>query len=818
MPDILRERLQLALGDAYRIERELPAGGMSRLFVAVERSLEREVVVKVLPPEFHSEVSAARFQREMSLAAHLQHPHILPVLSAGSREGLLFYVMPYVRGESLRDRLRRDGQLPIGDAVRILGEVADALAYAHDRGVVHRDVKPENILLEAGHAILADFGIARAIAGDNRSSTGERLTATGLSLGTPGYMAPEQVVGDADVDARTDVYALAVVGYEMLVGAPPFEGKSSRAVLAAHLVERPPAVHTLRPDTPAAVSDAIDRGLRKDPAERPASGAELRRALGEVIPTPPPSVAWRARRASIALAAAVVLAGAGWVLWRKLAQPGEHLSTSASTVAVLPFVSTGPASISYLGTGMVDLLSATLDGAGDLHSVDPRAVLASASRIVPSSLDVDRARAIARQLGAGLCVLGTVVDIGGRLRASATMYDGGSGGAIVRATADGDTSDVFGLVDRLAAQLLAGRRTGPSARITQLASVTTRSLPALKAYLEGETAFRANNTVPAVEAFQRAIAADSGFALAYFRLSIAEEWLTHTVEATRAAEQAVRLGDRLSTHDRQLLAGLLAARRGDGAEATRVFQALLATYPDDYEAWWQLGEIQFHYSPVLGQPVAEAEPAFRRVLELDPMSEPALVQPPSRGHGLTGRPIAGRGADRRPLVRDADRPRRRGRRYGGLSHARRRAWTGRRFRHVSHRVVAGAVRAGFRRGTDGVWAPGRSDAAERRAGAGPGIVGGARCAAWSHGRRRCGARSRRTRVDGVGARVPRAARGAAVPAGRSGAREGGARRAGAMGRGGGTRRADRDHRVQCPQRATSDDPGVSGRDPRRRSG
>jgi serine/threonine-protein kinase len=626
MPDLLRERLQLALGDAYRIDRELPPGGMSRLFVATERSLERDVVIKVLPPEFASEVSAARFQREMSLAAHLQHPHILPILTAGSRQGLLFYVMPYVRGESLRDRLRRDGRLPIGDAVLILGEVADALAYAHDRGVVHRDVKPENILLEAGHAVLADFGIARAIAGDDRQSTGERLTATGLSLGTPGYMAPEQVVGDTEVDARTDVYALAVVGYEMLVGAPPFGGQSARAVLAAHLVERPPAVQTLRPDTPAAVSDAIDRSLRKDPAERPATGAELRLALGRATPVPAASGgrrAWRLRRTVAVLAAGVLCVAAGWVLWRGLGRPVEHLS--ASTVAVLPFAATGPAAIGYLGTGMVDLLSATLDGAGDLHSVDPRAVLARASRIVPSTLDVDRARAIARQLGAGLCVLGTVVDIGGRLRVSATLYDGGSGGAVVRATADGDTSDVFGLVDRIAAQLLAGRRTGPSARITQLASVTTRSLPALKAYLEGETAFRGNNTVPAVEAFQRAIAADSGFALAYFRLSIAEEWLTHTVEATRAAEQAVRLGDRLSPHDRQLLAGLLAARRGDGAEAARLFQTLLATYPDDYEAWWQLGEIQFHYAPVIGQPVAEAEPAFRRVLELDPLSEPALV-------------------------------------------------------------------------------------------------------------------------------------------------------------------------------------------------
>ncbi len=626
MEDALRGRLQAVVGDVYRIERELPAGGMSRLFVATERSLSREVVIKVLPPELTSEVSAARFQREMSLAAHLQHPHVLPVLSAGSRDGLLFYVMPFVPGESLRDRLRRETRLPIGDAVRILSEVADALAYAHDRGIVHRDIKPENILLEADHAVLADFGIAHAVAGSERLASGEyRITATGMTVGTPGYMAPEQAVGDvAAVDARTDVYALAVVGYEMLVGTPPFAGQSPRAVIAAHLTERPSAVRTVRADTPPAVSVAIDRALSKDPADRPATAGEFRRALGELHTKSAPHRGRRSRRTHAALAAmAATVAAAGWAAWSRWHHPPPALSNAS--VAVLPFAPAGSPSIGYLGAGMVDLLSTTLDGAGDLHSVDPRAVLASAAHVTPAKLDIDGARAIAQHLGAGLFVLGTVVDNGGRLRVSATLYDGASTNGIVRASVDGDTSDVFGLVDRLAAQLLAGRRSGPSARITQLASVTTRSLPALKAYLEGETYLRANTFEPAVGAFHRAIAADSTFALAYFRLSIAEEWLTHATEATRAAEQAVRLGDRLSLHDRQLLGGLLAQRRGDAREAERVYRSLLNTYPDDYETWWQLGEILFHSAPMFGHPVGDAEVPFRRVLALDPVSAPALV-------------------------------------------------------------------------------------------------------------------------------------------------------------------------------------------------
>jgi serine/threonine-protein kinase len=205
----LQDRLQAALGDAYRVERELAPGGMSRLFLATELSLDRQVVVKVLPPELVNELSTARFQREVAVAAHLQHPHILPVLAAGSRDQLLYYITPWVEGESLRQRLTREGQLPIHDAVQILTETADALARAHRSGIVHRDVKPENILLQDGHALLADFGIARAL---QQATTNPRLTETGMTPGTPAYMAPEQLAGEQHADARSDVYALAVVG------------------------------------------------------------------------------------------------------------------------------------------------------------------------------------------------------------------------------------------------------------------------------------------------------------------------------------------------------------------------------------------------------------------------------------------------------------------------------------------------------------------------------------------------------------------------------------------------------------------------------
>jgi eukaryotic-like serine/threonine-protein kinase len=272
MDDLLAQ-VQRALGDAFRVESELPSGGMSRVFLATEVSLSRRVVVKVLPPNMTSEVSAARFRQETELLARLQHPHILPILTTGAREGLLYYVMPYVAGESLRHKLSDGGPFPVDEAVRILAEVADALAHAHSAGVLHRDIKPENILLEGRHAVLADFGIARAL-----QESGARLTATGAAVGTPGYMSPEQVAGDA-IDARADIYALGVVGYEMLAGEPPFRGPTAQAILTAHLTTPPLPLSELRPEVPLQVSNAVARALSKQPEERFKTAGEFSEAL-----------------------------------------------------------------------------------------------------------------------------------------------------------------------------------------------------------------------------------------------------------------------------------------------------------------------------------------------------------------------------------------------------------------------------------------------------------------------------------------------------------------------------------------------------------
>ena len=272
--DDLLEDLRKSFADSYRVDEELKGGGMSRLFMATDLALNRKVVIKILPPELTSDMMAARFKREAEVTAHLQHPHILPIITAGLKNGLLYYIMPFIHGESLRERLKRDGKLPTDQAISILCEVASALAYAHRQGVIHRDIKPENILLEDGQAVLADFGIAAALAGPGHV-TGERLTRTGMSIGTVGYMAPEQSLGGSDVDSRADIYALGVVAYEMLAGAQPFVGASTQAILAAHLTKPPPRIDRLRQDVPLAVCAAIEKALEKDPAKRFQTASEF---------------------------------------------------------------------------------------------------------------------------------------------------------------------------------------------------------------------------------------------------------------------------------------------------------------------------------------------------------------------------------------------------------------------------------------------------------------------------------------------------------------------------------------------------------------
>jgi serine/threonine-protein kinase len=315
--------LTAALGERYRVERELGAGGMATVYLADDVRHGRRVAIKVVRPELAATLGTERFLREIATTAGLRHPHIVPLYDSGAGHGMLYYVMPFVEGESLRDRLRREKQLPVEDALRIAGEVADALGYAHGRGVIHRDIKPENILLESGHAVVADFGIAHAI----DVAGGEQLTATGMAIGTPMYMSPEQAAGERSVDARSDVYALACVLYEMLAGQPPFTGPTAESVVRQHMLAAPAMVTQLRPAVPPNVVSALQRALSKAPADRFPSVSQFAEAFArgsaEVDrPAELPALAagrrWPLPAAALALAAVVVL---GAVLLTRRAPP-----------------------------------------------------------------------------------------------------------------------------------------------------------------------------------------------------------------------------------------------------------------------------------------------------------------------------------------------------------------------------------------------------------------------------------------------------------------------------------------------------------------
>ncbi|HYN81639.1 MAG TPA: protein kinase [Gemmatimonadaceae bacterium] len=472
------ESTAVGLLDQYAIERELGSGGMAVVHLAEERKHARKVAIKILRAEFTASVGAERFLREIGIAARLSHPHIVPLIDSGETEGQLYYVSPYVPGGSLRDRLRREKKLSLRETQRITQQIATALDYAHRNGFVHRDVKPENILFADGHALLADFGIAHA----RRVAGGDAISESGLAVGTPAYMSPEQATAEENLDGSSDIYSLACVVYEMLTGEPPFHGYSARAVMVRHVMETPRPARALQPDVPPGVERALARALAKRPEERFAGVLDFAAAIEGVGP-----------------------------------DGGVGFSAAVRTVAVLPFVnaSSDPEN-EYLSDGITDELINALAKVEGLRVASRTSVFALKGK--PQDV-----RAIGALLGASVVLEGTVRKSLERLRVTAQLTSADDGRLLWSERFDRTVSDMFDIQDELADIIVTTLRGTWLAELDQpLPKRYTESISAYGLYLKGRYAWNKRTqegVAEGIEYFEKAIAEDPGYALAYTGLA-----------------------------------------------------------------------------------------------------------------------------------------------------------------------------------------------------------------------------------------------------------------------------------------------------------
>jgi serine/threonine-protein kinase len=610
------ERIAGALARQYRVERELGRGGMATVYLAHDLRHKRPVALKVLHPELAATLGPDRFRREIEIAARLLHPHILPVHDSGEAAGQLWYTMPYVQGESLRERIRREVQLPVAEAVRIAREVAQALDHAHRHGVVHRDIKPENILLTPeGDVLVADFGIARA-AGDT-----EALTGTGLAVGTPAYMSPEQAAGSREVDARTDVYALGCVLYEMLAGEPPFTGPTAQAITARRMTEPARPLRQTRETVPEAVERAVAKALARVPADRFPAAGELASAL--TLDTSTPSPPTRRRRTAVAALAIGFLLGLGLLFaWRGTrTSPAASAEAAPVRLAVLPFENLGDSGDAYFADGVADAV---------------RGKLAALPRLqVTASTSSNRYRAtsktpqeIARELGVDYLLVGRIRSTkaaagAGQVQVSPELIRANTGSTTWQEPFDATLADVFQMqadvASRVAGALGVVLGTGERRALT---SRPTDNLAAYDAFLRGERdlpEWGSDAVRRAIAAYTEAVRLDSAFALGWARLAEATAkggrlGMPGLPDAEAAANRAIRLapdrGDGYRALGLVVQSGIMNA-----PEALRLYRRAQELSPNDPEALGALGELE------VAMGLADSGLAhLGRARRLDPMS------------------------------------------------------------------------------------------------------------------------------------------------------------------------------------------------------
>ncbi|HEU4526203.1 MAG TPA: protein kinase, partial [Gemmatimonadales bacterium] len=611
----LLAQLTTALGDRYRVERELGHGGMAVVFLAEDLKHRRRVAVKVLKPELSAVLGGDRFLREIGIAAALQHPHVLPLYDSGQAGGLLYYVMPYAAGESLRQRLGRERQLSLETALQITREVGSALQYAHESGIVHRDIKPENIMLSGGQAVVADFGIARAL---SAAGADQQLTLTGIVVGTPQYMSPEQAAGAA-VDGRSDQYSLACTLYEMLIGEPPFSGPSPQAVIARHSMEPVPSLRLVRQNVPPGTETAIMRAMAKVPADRFPSIQHfldsLRAGDAATGPTVVPSRARSGtrRRALIGLAAAALAAVMTWSLVARGPSAGDRITS----VAVLPFEDFGNPDSSYLGPGMTDGLIADLAQIGSLKVI-------SRSSGAMAGENAGSLGELGSRLGVGAVVRGSIRKLGDSVRVQVRLQRSSDSTLILSKDYEGGLGELPRLQQEITVAV-SGALSAPleGTERSRLAARPAVDQRAYDAYLRGRFHLERGESEQALQLFQQAsriapqwAAPHVGLANYYTSLPFSTDIAPAEVlpKARASLTQALDLDETLA-EAHAANAYIRAYYEWDWRSAEREFRRAIELRPSYADAY-------FSYSRFLAsrRRLDEAIAQLARAVELDPLS------------------------------------------------------------------------------------------------------------------------------------------------------------------------------------------------------
>ena len=634
------EQLQAALADRYHLERVLGEGGMATVYLAQDLRYGRPVALKVLEPELTAALGAQRFLKEIQVTANLQHPHILPLYDSGSADGALFYVMPLVRGESLRDRLEREKLLPVDEAIRITRQVAGALDFAHRQGIIHRDIKPANILLHDGEAMLTDFGIALAVTEADRG----RLTGTGLSIGTVQYMSPEQAGGERDLDARSDIYSLAAVTYEMLAGEPPVIGRTPAAIIAKLLTERPTPLRLMRDVVPRSLDHAVMRALAREPTDRFSSAREFADALTtpEVTATPDigagamPVAATprRTRTMALALLGVLTVVGAYAVArnglpWRSAsAPPGADRPALIRSIAVLPLDNySGDSTQEYFAEGMTDELTAALATISQLRVTSRGSAMQFHGKSRPSTPE------IAKALDVDAVVEGSVSRSGNKVRITAQLIDARADRHLWAKSFEGNSSDVLALQAELASAI--AREI--NVRLTESEQSRLAAAPSVNpeghdAYLRGRYFFNRpsdENLQKAIAQFEETVRLNPTFAPAYSGLSDAYLWAGYNEgfltasearpKAKATAEKAVQLdGNSAEAHTSLAVFKLFYEFDWEGCE--REFRRAIELNPNYAFAHDQFG-LALAFLGRYDESIVEGQ----RAAQLDPLSPQVLV-------------------------------------------------------------------------------------------------------------------------------------------------------------------------------------------------